>query len=204
MHRARIVVYVSVAIYASAAHAQVVQLPTFHFFTVHTTVSAPDSGRGLAAALQRSRRRRPMQLQNIRGLNNPLGQHHWLANRGHNELNKVAAADARQIASKDADLQKADFLSSHVARQIPAEKLFGVAEIRRRNALSDQRKDADAEKYFAQGQEAQAKGSQGVARIYYRMAAKRATGKFKAQILARIESINSALAVKTMANNLKR
>ena len=199
MHRAKIAACFSVAIYASAAHAQVVQLPTFHVFTVNTTVSVPDSGRGFAAALQRSRLRGPM--RNIPGPNNPRRPNQWFVNRGHNHLHKVAAAEGRQFASEEANdvliLRKAEFLSRHVARQLPEEKLAGVAEIRRRNAVADQQKVAQAKKFFARGQEAEAKGRQGVAKIYYQMAAKRATGKLKAQILTKIDSVTKAPAVKT-------
>ncbi len=43
------------ALFASQAFGQVVQLPTFNSFSVSTTVSVPDSGRGFAGGISRAR-----------------------------------------------------------------------------------------------------------------------------------------------------
>ena len=58
----------------------------------------------------------------------------------------------------------------------------------------------EADSYFARGQQAEADGKPNVAKIYYQMAARRATGELKQQVQARLDAVsgrNSALAKNT-------
>ncbi len=55
----------------------------------------------------------------------------------------------------------------------------------------------EADSFFARGQQAEADGKPNVAKIYYQMAARRATGDLKQQVQARLDVVsgrNSALA----------
>jgi hypothetical protein len=59
---------------------------------------------------------------------------------------------------------------------------------------------SEAESYFARGQQAEADGKASVAKIFYQMAARRATGNLKQQVQARLDVVSgrsSALAKNT-------
>ena len=51
-------------------------------------------------------------------------------------------------------------------------------------------RSAEAESYFAQARQAETDGKPGVAKIYYQMAARRASGDFKQQIQARLDALS--------------
>ncbi len=58
----------------------------------------------------------------------------------------------------------------------------------------------EADSFFARGQQAEADGKPNVAKIYYQMAARRATGDLKQQVQARLEAVSgrtTALAKNT-------
>jgi hypothetical protein len=50
----------------------------------------------------------------------------------------------------------------------------------------------EAARFFARGEKAEAEGKANVARIYYQMAARRATGELQAQVAAKLEAISRA------------
>ena len=74
-----------------------------------------------------------------------------------------------------------------------------AAEQANRAARQATRAD-EADSFFARGQRAEADGKPNVAKIYYQMAARRATGDLKQQVQARLDAVsgrNSALAKNT-------
>ena len=56
-------------------------------------------------------------------------------------------------------------------------------------------RSAEADDYFARGQQAEADGKMAVAKIYYQMAARRATGDLKQQVLARLDAVSGRTSV---------
>ena len=50
-------------------------------------------------------------------------------------------------------------------------------------------RSAEAESYFSQGRQAETDGKPGVAKIYYQMAARRASGDLKQQVQARLDAL---------------
>lgn len=97
--------------------------------------------------------------------------------------------------------RRADFLSRHIGRG-PGETIAAVEpkreapspeEIRKKNEAAKEARDAEAVACFEKAEAAVAEGKPGVAKIYYGMAAKRATGEFKAQIAARLEALTSGV-----------
>ena len=70
---------------------------------------------------------------------------------------------------------------------------MSVAEIEQRHAAIDEAQDVarneEAQRTFDQGVAAEEAGKLGVAKIYYRMAAKEATGPLKEQAEARLEKL---------------
>jgi hypothetical protein len=78
-------------------------------------------------------------------------------------------------------------------QQPPAED---AAQAEARRVAHENIRSDEAERFFAQARQAEADGKLNVARIYYQMAARRATGELKEQALARIEKIQGAAATK--------
>ena len=64
-----------------------------------------------------------------------------------------------------------------------------VAEARRLRAADLEAAQHEAKRYWQKGLAAEKEGSLASARVYYRLAAKRATGEFQKQILSRLEAI---------------
>lgn len=87
--------------------------------------------------------------------------------------------------------------ASQPARPMP---LLDVAEEQRRRQSLAETRSTEAEAFFLRGQEAEASGKANVARIYYQMAARRATGPLQNEVLARLR----ALAGQDSAGSLAR
>jgi hypothetical protein len=66
-----------------------------------------------------------------------------------------------------------------------------VNEIRRQQAAEDVAIQQEAAKLFQQAGDLQAQGKSGVAKIYYQMAARRATGNLKEEALAALRSLSA-------------
>jgi len=66
--------------------------------------------------------------------------------------------------------------------------LPSIEEIRRQRLADQEARQAEAEDFFERGQAAEEAGKTNVARMYYQMAAKRASGILKEQVLAKLDS----------------
>ncbi len=66
-----------------------------------------------------------------------------------------------------------------------------VNEIRRQQAAEDEATQSEAATLFQQASDLQAQGKPGVAKIYYQMAARRATGNLKEEALAALRSLSA-------------
>jgi len=106
------------------------------------------------------------------------------------------ASPAHRAAMLDPQAaREADFLQRNIARHRPVStrRRFppralaqsktpkrpatpSLAEIRRQNEVAQNKQNAEALKFFAQGQQAEADGKKPVAKIFYQMAARRARG----------------------------
>jgi hypothetical protein len=69
---------------------------------------------------------------------------------------------------------------------------MSVSELRAKHEREQQARSEDAQKWFQRGQTAEAAGKANVARVYYQMAARRATGTFKDQIAARLDALDGS------------
>jgi hypothetical protein len=92
--------------------------------------------------------------------------------------------------------RRASFLAGNLARN-EAPRVATIVrnpaapsaeEIRRRNILAGQQRDQEATFFFDKGNAAADEGKLNVARIYYRMAATRAQGEQKDEILAKLHA----------------
>jgi hypothetical protein len=197
-----------------------VQLPTFQVFSVNTTVSVPDGGGaylgGINRAADSSVSRGIPFASKIPGLGPLAGNRGISSTRSaakmsvnatiidHQELDAAVLAQAaarRTYRAADAASlvtnQKADFISRNLARaerpaEVPlAQAQPSVDEIRRRNELAAKDRDAEAEAFFAKGVAAEEAGKPNVAKIYYQMVARRASGDLKAQADQRLAALQS-------------
>lgn len=183
-----------------------VQLPTFSFFTVQTSVSVPDRGGaylgGINSARDGSMSRGFGPLRNRgseRGAS-MVSVHATIIDL--REIDEAILAEAAAMRSdrpgpRETDI-KAELLRRHVGRSgvagdavssstIAAEPLPGsVAAIRAQNAAAHDERAHEAADLFARGLKAEGEGKPGVARAYYKMVVARNAGDISAQALSRI------------------
>jgi hypothetical protein len=201
--------------------ATTVQLPTFNFTTVNTTVTVPDGGTVLLGGIDRARegqvsRGVPL-LGKVPGVNRlfrneGIGREFSsssfsvtariiiLEEEEERQVGRVLAqrdamGGSRYVFDPVAD-PKADFLSRNLARHPadevvsqPESKLPSVEEIQRRNELAQQQRSVEAVSFFEKAKSLEAEGKSNVAKVYYDMAARRSSGAFKEEIVARIEAL---------------
>jgi hypothetical protein len=74
-------------------------------------------------------------------------------------------------------------------QSLPATPLADVADEQRRREVQGETRSREAQAFFTRGQEAEASGKANVARIYYQMVARRATGDLQTAALARLRAI---------------
>jgi len=210
-----------------AQRAGAIQLPTFRFFGMSTTVEVPDGGGASLGGNNSSASGRSE--RGIPGLggrpfeNVATGS----ANRGGSmgataTIHDMAAMDRRLLGTDDAAASSARPTANDLARQkLPvmlrhaateraaAEKTdiasrltvdaaggASIAEIRREQSAEDAAVNAEAARLLDEGKQIAASGKPGVARVYYQMAWRRATGDLKKQIVAEISSLNRAAGEK--------
>jgi hypothetical protein len=199
-----------------------VQLPTFSFFTVQTTVSVPDSGGAYLGGIKRAR-----DGSIVRGLG-PLRNRAIGSERGaggmsvhatiidHAELDEALLAEAAAGRGKAADpaTAKAELLSRHMGRaefgaaggsSIPGASTSGrassdapaesVAAIRQQNSAAAEQRASEAAEYFIKAQTAEAEGKSALAKIYYQMVLRRDAGQLKQQAQARLAAINGGKSI---------
>jgi hypothetical protein len=174
-----------------------VQLPTFSFFTIRTTVSVPDSGGMSLGGIHRgsdgnvTRGLGPLAGRASGGTRGAAGAtaHATIIDRREMDAAHLAAAAAERTAAADPAAAKADALSRHVESQGP---LAGsVAAIKRENAAAAAQRSREAAEYLVKAQQAEAEGKPGVAKIYYRMVISRDGGVLKQQAQVRLAAMGS-------------
>jgi hypothetical protein len=188
-----------------------VQLPTFRFFTVQTSVSVPDGGGaylgGLKTARDSSLTRGFGPFRN-RGIGSDRGAGAMSVHARIIDLKEMddailaeAAAGKTGAAAFDPDAARAELLSRHVGKTFTStaaslsaapEPLAGsVAAIRAQNAAAAEARAAEAAQYFAKAQAAETEGKPAVAKYYYQMVARRDRGQLQQQSLERIAAIDA-------------
>jgi hypothetical protein len=195
--------------FASIASAQpptTVQLPTFSFFTVNTSVSVPDSGGTYLGGLLRGR-----DSSTTRGLAPFPG----LANRGIasersaggmsvrawiHDFRKLDDALLAEAAAKRREADPAALKGAALADSLdttpggnPAADapLLSVADIRRQNEQEDAAQREEAMAYFTKAEEYRTAGKLGLAKLNYQRAAARDAGKVKEAALKRIAQLQA-------------
>jgi len=207
--------------------ATAVQLPTYSFFGLNTTVSVPDRGAAYLGGIKRAASGRnefgvpmlgklpffgrPFANRSI-GMERSASHMHvtatihdfeameeallgqpvsGYASAGPRGLTTPAAALGHMVLPRDPRQGQSWRL------QVPEPVLgsnapgTGLAGVQARPTPGPDGHLYDAQGYFERGRAAEAKGKAGVARIYYQMAARRATGELKEQILSRLAALDS-------------
>jgi hypothetical protein len=196
--------------FGQAQPATTVQLPTFRFFTVQTSVSVPDGGGaylgGMKTARDSSLTRGFGPFRN-RGIGSDRGAAGMSVHATIIDLKEMddailaeAAAGRPGAAAFDPDAARAELLSRHVGKTFTSattassdpEPLAGsVAAIRAQNAAAAEARTAEAAQYFAKAQAAETEGKPAVAKYYYQMVARRDRGRLQQQSLERIAAIDA-------------
>jgi hypothetical protein len=194
--------------------ATTVQLPSFSFFSVNTTVSVPDSGGAFLGGVKRARDGSwtrgfgPLANRAIGGDRMAGGASVHATIIDHEELDRatLAKAAAKREAA-DADAVKAEVLARHVGRvEEPIAATSGraesgsagaspslpdsVAAIKARNAAAAEERSLEAAQYFAQARQAESAGKPAIAKIYYAMVARR-DGPLKQQAEERLAALKA-------------
>jgi len=77
---------------------------------------------------------------------------------------------------------------------------MNLADEQSRRVQQQKTRANEAQQYFERGQQAEAEGKRGAAKVYYQMAARRADGDLKQQVLARLEAVTGARDTKIAQN----
>ncbi|MCS7304859.1 MAG: hypothetical protein NZ602_07105 [Thermoguttaceae bacterium] len=212
-----------------AQPATSVQLPTFSYFSVGTSVLVPDRGGAILGGVGRSASQRS-QLgwpvlslgQKSLGLNRSaqivgisvwihdfeameaqlLGQRHpavagSFATDFHAKSN---GSGSRETTTVLADLPTVRILPkpdafSPESGQMPStaeQSVLSVAELRRQRQAELEAQNQQAYAWFQRGQQAQSEGKLAVARIYYQMALRLASGSLKQEIQHCMDAVSSS------------
>jgi hypothetical protein len=194
--------------FAADLHAQAIQLPTFHNFSVSTAVSVPDRGGAYLGGVNRAASGSVS--RGIPFLSKAPGVGRWGGSRAigstigssgvgvtatiidHRELDAAVLAEARgqRAAAGDAALRTRAGPRYNLAPAAPP--AAGVAEIRRRNAEQDKAAREEVLALIAKGRQAESAGKAATARIYYQMAARRADEPLRRRIEAHLQMLSEA------------
>jgi type II secretory pathway component GspD/PulD (secretin) len=189
---------VATAAMCSAAFGQAVQLPTFQFFTVQTTVSVPDRGAAYLGGVSRAASGRASRgvpfLGKAPGLgrlgrNDAFGS--TISTSGaslsatvidHREWDKAVLAEAAK--RREGRITPSEVEAPRVRVALETAPVESVAEIRRQNAARDDEQRRELQALIDKARQAEAAGKPGVAKVYYDMAARRADPALREQITA--------------------
>jgi hypothetical protein len=175
---------------AQALRGQALQLPTFQFFTTETSVLVPDQGTASLGGVGRSSTG-----------SNQFGSPFFPGTRSFGsqtsagrvsvtaQIHDFEAADAAllgPLARNQGLGPAAAELAGRGPLREAQEPLASVAELAARKAASQVSQHAEAEELLKRSRKAQAEGKAGAAKIYLQMAAKRATGQLRQDILAEL------------------
>ena len=184
------------------------QLPTFSYFTVNTSVLVPDGGSAYLGGVNRARSGstyRGVPFASKTPFLSPLA-----ANRGvsHTVAGSNMSVHATIIDHADLDQQvlahalaqrgiSAAVVAAETS-QPAAVPVASIAEIRQQQSAADDAKQQAARELFDKAVAYEEARQTGLAKIYFRMAAGRAVGELKADALARIASLERSRGAKVV------
>jgi hypothetical protein len=174
----------------SRADAQAVQLPTFHQFSVSTTVVVPDRGTSTLGGVRRSSTA-SSRFGPVRGSRANSVTHMAGGMRVAAQIHDFDAMDRAIVKELHANS------TGHNSESISADGAPSLSEIRRRKSLVMEPPGEDLRALIDRAEEAEAQGRLGAARIYLQMATRRAAGPLRQQVQTKYD----ALVAKSHASN---
>ena len=207
---------VFVALFAAPVMAQqntTIQLPTFNFTTVTTTVSVPDRGGVSLGGISRSRsgtssRGTPL-IGKLPFVGRPFGNRSTGRELGtsnlsvHAYIHDFEAMDEAILARAAARHPRPGLVMNvNNSGTLVGENLtIPNAVMRQRQESAQQQAQIDElADLWSRAQEAEKDGKRGVAKIFYRMISRDATGDLKQHALARLDAIGSPDAARLAAS----
>ena len=181
---------------ARGVNAQTLQLPTFRYFAIETSVLVPDRGGAALGGVGRSSSgssqfgpgRAPRAFGGAGGAG---GLRVSAFVHDFEMLDQAVLAKAAQLRD-DAAREKAAKEKLALPAGRAADPLKSVAEIRRRQAADSNSERDETGGYLERARAAVAAGKPSVARVYFQMAERRASAPLKAQIRAELTALPSA------------
>ena len=209
---------------SARGQATTVQLPTYSFFSTGTTVSVPDRGSVFMGGVKRAASGRnefgtpllPFRNRAFGTERSSVGTRvsvyihdfeamdEYLLSRPTSSAGlqrPVAGLQRRAVGLQagDGDVWQQRLDAAQARSAGPA--AMSVADLREKHSGEQRARQEEAVKWFQRGRNAEASGKANVARIYYQMAARRATGELKDQIAARLESVSGSPAAPKLAQS---
>lgn len=206
-----------------------VQLPTFSFFSVGTTVSVPDRGSVYMGGVKRAATGRnefgtpllPFRPFRNTAIGSERSASQMRVTAYIHDFEAMEEALLGQPASSRSltSLQprsRAALLGRTLQPRNPtwggswralslassaAAPQMSVADAQARRLSQQATRSEEAANFFGRGRKAEAAGKANVAKIYYQMAARRATGEFKQQVVARLDAIGRARTASRIAQS---
>lgn len=197
----------------SAQQPVTVQLPTFSYFTVNTSVLVPDGGGAYLGGVSRARSGSTYRGTPLAGktpflsplLSNratshavgggPMSVHATIIDHGEIDERILGAALAQrgsQPAGTADGAAGGPPVVAAAADNSPAAAVASVAEIRRKQSAADELQQAEARQYFEKAAAYEAAQQPGLAKIHFRMAASRAQGELKTEAQQRLRALEQA------------
>lgn len=176
-----------------------VQLPTFSFFTVQTTVSVPDSGGAYLGGIGRG-----ADGSTSRGFG-PLANRGSGSSRGASgmsvqatiidgeEMDQAVLAQAAANSRLNSPAVRAEQISGRLGRSEAGTftaSAGSLAEIRSQQAAGTANRTAEATELFAKAQRAEGEGKPGLAKIYYQMVLRRDAGSLRVSAQSRLAALS--------------
>ena len=197
------------------SQATAVQLPTYSFFSTGTTVSVPDRGSVYMGGIKRAAtgmnefgtpllpfRNRAFGMERSAMSTHVSVYIHDFEAMEEALLSQPTPSNPYGLQPRTGGLAgpATDRWQRPPAEAAPAERpAMSVAELRSKHLREQQARSDEALNFFQRGRNAEEAGKANVARIYYQMAARRAGGELKDQILARLESVSGSGAASKLA-----
>jgi hypothetical protein len=179
--------------------ATTIQLPTFNFFGISTSVEVPDSGEGFIGGVNSATSASSQ--RGLAGLGFVPFSNRADASGAHGGGMSVRAT-THDLDAMDKALLGPDFQNSTAAApgsRPPANILAtdsaggsSLADIRRQQAAEDAVVNTEAQRLFEEATTYEKSGKTGLAKIDYRVAANRARGELKLKALVALQRLNSA------------
>jgi hypothetical protein len=184
---------------SAGAQGTAVQLPSYSYFTTNSSVQVPDRGSAYLGGVNRAR-------SGMNEFGTPLAP---LRNRSVGSQRSASGASASvyvhdfeamdemllgpDFQKRGGDLRSAVSAGAGDPRRASAASagasLPSVTEILAQRRRDQEARQAEAQDLFDRGQSAEEADKMNVARVYYQMAAKRASGPLKEQVSARLGAI---------------